>query len=478
MRKNGNILLPVLLGLGVLLVAFLAAAAALFDNGKFEVVLNGDSEVVLEYGEEYVEHGAFSRYAGAVTDAVVVEEAISGTGIFNPEVLGTYTITYHGRYFWRTATAVRTVRVVDTQKPTIVLIHNSDHYTLPGQSYEEEGFRAEDNYDGDITKRVTRREEKDRIVYSVTDSSGNTAEAVRIIQYVDPVAPELTLLGDTTVTVQVGTDYIDPGCTAKDNLDGDLTSAVRVEGAVDIYRAGTYTLRYLVADSHGNQTEAIRTVVVEPLKQPDNVSAGGKVIYLTFDDGPGPYTERLLDILDKYNVKATFFVVNSNYLDVLPKLTASGHTVAIHTYSHVYNTIYASEDAFWSDLNRIRNVIHDKTGIWTKLMRFPGGSSNKISSFNPGIMTRLTKEAVNRGYCYFDWNVDSNDAGGAATADEVFNNVISGIGNKTTAIVLQHDIKDYSVDAVERIIQWGLANGYVFCALNENSPTSRHPVNN
>ena len=478
MRKKGNILLPVLLGLLVLLVAFGAAAAAVFDNGNFEIVLNGDSEVVLEYGEEYVEQGAFSRYAGAVTDAVIVEKAISGTGIFNPEVLGTYSITYHSRYFWRTATAVRTVRVVDTQKPTIVLIHNSDHYTLPGESYEEEGFRAEDNYDGDITKWVVRREEKDRIVYSVTDSSGNTAEAVRIIQYVDPIAPELTLLGDATVTIQVGTAYSEPGFTAKDNLDGDLTSAVRVEGSVDIYQAGTYTLRYLVADSYGNQTELARTVVVEPLRQPDNVSASGKVIYLTFDDGPGPYTEKLLDILDKYNVKATFFVVNSKYLDVLPKLSASGHSIAIHTYSHNYNAIYASEDAFFDDLNRIRNVIHDKTGIWTNLTRFPGGSSNKVSSFNPGIMSRLTKEVVKRGYCYFDWNVDSDDAGGAATADEVFNNVISGIGNKTTAIVLQHDIKDYSVDAVERIIQWGLANGYVFCALNETSPTSRHPVNN
>jgi len=477
MKKKGNLLPPVLLLL-LVAVALLAAAAAMFDNGRFEVILKGDREIVLEFGEEYVDPGAFSQYTGSMNNTPKVKEQIAGTGDFDLNVLGTYTLTYRGRYLWRTAEAERTVRVVDTQKPTIVLIHNSDHFTLPGHEYEEEGFRAEDNYDGDITDRVTRRVEGNRVIYTVADSSGNTAEAVRTVAYGDPVKPELTLLGDAVITMQVGTAFTEPGYKAVDNLDGDLTSSVRVEGTVDIYRAGTYTIRYMVTDSHGNQTEAVRTVIMEPLRQPDNVPEKGKVIYLTFDDGPGPYTEKLLEILNRYNVKATFFVVNSNYLDVLPKLAASGHTVAIHTYSHVYNSIYASEDAFWSDLNRIRNVIHDKTGVWTNLMRFPGGSSNKISSFNPGIMTRLTKQVTSRGYHYFDWNVDSDDAGKAATADEVFNNVISGIGTKTTAIVLQHDIKDFSVDAVERIVQWGLANGYVFCALNENSPTSHHPVRN
>ena len=93
-------------------------------------------------------------------------------------------------------------------------------------------------------------------------------------------------------------------------------------------------------------------------------------------------------------------------------------------------------------------------------------------------MTRLTKSIREKGYQYFDWNVDSNDAGGAKTADEVFENVIKGVEKWTNSIVLQHDTKGFSVDAVERIIAWGLCNGYTFRALDINSPASHHGVSN
>ncbi|MBQ9108767.1 MAG: peptidoglycan-N-acetylglucosamine deacetylase, partial [Oscillospiraceae bacterium] len=117
-------------------------------------------------------------------------------------------------------------------------------------------------------------------------------------------------------------------------------------------------------------------------------------------------------------------------------------------------------------------------GIKTTLLRFPGGSSNGVSRFNPGIMTRLTKLVEEKGFQYFDWHVDSQDAGGAKTADEVFQNVVNGVKNRKTSVVLQHDIRGYSVDAVERIIQWGLKNGYTFKALDENSPKAHHNVKN
>ena len=113
------------------------------------------------------------------------------------------------------------------------------------------------------------------------------------------------------------------------------------------------------------------------------------------------------------------------------------------------------------------------------LLRFPGGSSNTISKdYSKGIMTRLAAAVTERGFTYFDWNVDSNDAGGAKTADEVFNNVIKGVKNKQNSVVLQHDMKSYSVDAVEKIIVWGLKNGYTFLPLDANSPTCHHGINN
>jgi hypothetical protein len=111
------------------------------------------------------------------------------------------------------------------------------------------------------------------------------------------------------------------------------------------------------------------------------------------------------------------------------------------------------------------------------LTRFPGGSSNTISAnYNKGIMTRLTKKLPELGYQYFDWNVDSNDAGGAKDADEVFKNVTEGVAKRQNSVVLQHDTKSFSIDAVERIIAWGLCNGYTFAPLNHDSPTSHHGV--
>ena len=93
-------------------------------------------------------------------------------------------------------------------------------------------------------------------------------------------------------------------------------------------------------------------------------------------------------------------------------------------------------------------------------------------------MSRLANDVVDRGYRYFDWNVDSNDAGGAKTAEQVYKNVINGVKNRKISIVLQHDTKGYSVDAVEKIIQWGQEHGYKFLALKENSPTAAHDIQN
>ena len=112
-------------------------------------------------------------------------------------------------------------------------------------------------------------------------------------------------------------------------------------------------------------------------------------------------------------------------------------------------------------------------------MRFPGGTSNTISrNYCKKIMTTLSKSLGYRGYFYCDWNVSSGDAGGAKTKDEVANNVINGIKRNNVSIVLQHDIVSFSVDAVEKIIVWGLANGYTFLPMNESTPMYHHKPNN
>ena len=428
----------------VLAVAGACAWLVYANEFQLNIVLEGEQELLLEYGDRYVEPGAHPVLSGKwlLAEGVAAEEAafLVETDL-QEDVLGKYTITYTAEYHGLTASAQRTVRVVDTVCP-IITLKKSDKTILPGRAYEEEGFVAVDNHDGNLTDKVRRVEEMGVITYTVMDSSGNPASVEREIPYFDPLAPELTLEGGEEILIPCGTVYTEPGYAATDNADGDLTQEVAVEGEVIWYQPGTYEVVYTVADTFGNVTQKIRTVTVEAQPWPDVVTPNGRVIYLTFDDGPGPHTGRLLDILRKYGVKATFFVTNSGYDGTMWRIVNEGHSIGIHTMTHDYNTIYASEEAFFQDLLGMQDIIYRNTGVRTTLMRFPGGGSNLVSSYNDGIMTRLTQAVQNAGFQYFDWNVDSNDAGGARKKDTVSANVIGGVQNSRVSVVLQHDIHD------------------------------------
>ena len=171
-----------------------------------------------------------------------------------------------------------------------------------------------------------------------------------------------------------------------------------------------------------NEKEAEKEREAKEQNQDYTKKVTGKVIYLTFDDGPSNYTEDILNILDKYDVKATFFVTCSGSLDkYAKKIIEKGHTLGLHTCTHRYNTIYSSEENYFNDLNSISNKVEELTGYKSKYIRFPGGSSNTISRFNKGIMTRLTQKVTEDGYKYYDWNIDSGDAAGA-DKEGVYNN--------------------------------------------------------
>lgn len=212
----------------------------------------------------------------------------------------------------------------------------------------------------------------------------------------------------------------------------------------------------------------------------DNYQRSAGTIYLTFDDGPGAYTARLLDILKQYNVKATFFVTGGGDDSLIIREYQEGHTVGLHTWSHRYDQLYRSVDAYFEDLQLVHDRVQALTGVDSKIIRFPGGSSNTVSAKYDGktkIMSTLTQEVGKRGYVYFDWNIASGDAGNVTTTDGVYNTVVSHLHDGVN-VILQHDIKSYSVDAVEKIIKFGLDNGYTFEPLTVNSPTVHHGVNN
>jgi len=282
----------------------------------------------------------------------------------------------------------------------------------------------------------------------------------------------LTLAGESVVRIMKGTAFSDPGCTAQDDCLGNISDRICVSGSVDCNTVGSYVLTYSIEDDCGNRSEVQRTVHVV------NPQGYGKVIYLTFDDGPSGLTPGLLDVLKKYDVKATFFLVNTGCIATAKRIVAEGHSVGIHSITHEYNSIYANEEAYLKDLYGMQEIIRQQTGVTTYLMRFPGGSSNTVSSFNPGLMTRLTKLVEEKGFRYFDWNVSSSDTSTGISSEKIYQNVIKGISRTGKSVVLQHDIYKNSVDAVEKIIQWGLANGYTFAALDQSSPTAHHRVNN
>lgn len=466
---------------GTVAVVLLLAFLSLFVLNRWSLTITpvaGDT-VRVEYGDSYQDAGAEARFHGSILFQTGWPVKCTASGEVDDSTLGSYTVTYSSKLLLWESSVTQTVIVEDTQPPEITLVSDPEHYTLPNHPYEEEGFSALDNHDGDLTEQVAREERDGYVYYSVTDASGNEGTVSRKIKYDDPVPPELTLNGESAVTITAGSEYTEPGWTAIDNLDGDITNQVQVEGSVNKYSAGTYTLTYSVSDTYGNIATVERTVTVEPIRQPDEVTPEGKIVYLTFDDGPGKYTQYLLDVLAKYNVKATFFTVNTGYDSLLAAEAEAGHTVAIHSATHDYSYIYASEANYFEDLQKQQDIICNATGIRTTLVRFPGGSSNTVSKkYCEGIMTQLAKDLTDMGYQYFDWNVLSGDAGETTDTATVAQNVIDGIQKHNVSIVLQHDIKEFSVNAVEQIIVWGLANGYTFLPLTESSPTAHQGINN
>lgn len=465
----------------LVLVAATALGFVIFHKinaeNNISVTLTGDQEVFLEYGESFDEPGATAQFW--TTDGGEKQYVdVRVKGKVDESKIGTYELVYSASHKGVSDKEIRKVHVTDSVFPQITLSGDPNKLTPFGEKYEEEGFKATDNYDGDITDRVIRRETEKTVTYTVTDTAGNTTTVTREIKFGDSVKPEITLQGGEKVTVSIFATFTDPGYTAKDNMDGDITSKVTTSGTVNTNVPGTYSLEYTVTDQSGNTATSVRTVEVQPHEPQSDGYTTDKVVYLTFDDGPGKRTPELLEILKKYNVKATFFVVNTGYASTIKQIHDEGHAIAIHSATHDFKKIYASESAYYDDLNKMQSVIKQYTGQETRLIRFPGGGSNTISRFNPGIMTTLTKSVKNNGYRYFDWNVDSKDAGGAKTAEEVFTNVTTGLEGRKSSVVLQHDIKGFSIEAVESIINWGLANGYCFKALDTDSPVCEHNVLN
>lgn len=177
-------------------------------------------------------------------------------------------------------------------------------------------------------------------------------------------------------------------------------------------------------------------------------------VYLTFDCNPGKNTEAILDVLARYNLKATFFVVGDETGEndaIYQRIVNEGHTLGMNSYSNQYSSIYSSTQSFEEDYTKISNFIYEKTGIESKLYRFPGGSSNRISNVNMAEFVRILNQ---KGVVYFDWNVSAGDTAVDYTVDDVISNVTEGIMQYKTSVVLLHDDdnKTVTAEALEPLI--------------------------
>lgn len=214
-----------------------------------------------------------------------------------------------------------------------------------------------------------------------------------------------------------------------------------------------------------------RTVI--PLQE------GTRVCYLTFDDGPSENTGKILDILEKYHIKGTFFVVGEELTEenrtYLERIVEEGHAVGMHANVHVYEQLYASLDSFLSDYELLYEKLKDTWGIETSIFRFPGGS---VCNCLGGQGKNYLQEMQKRGFSCFDWNVSGEDAVGNPTAASIKRNVLTKGLECRRAIVLLHDSKMAvkTVEALPEIIESFLEEGFVFQSL-ENAENYVFPVN-
>ena len=200
-----------------------------------------------------------------------------------------------------------------------------------------------------------------------------------------------------------------------------------------------------------------------------------KIVCLTFDDGPSKNTRPILEILDKEQVPATFFVcaqdANEKSLPLVADIAAAGHQIALHSATHQYSKIYASTDAFWQDIRTLRQALEPYVDVaaidW---LRFPGGSTNTVSHRygGNGIMKALNAQAEDKGYHWIDWNVCAEDATAShPDAAQILRNIRRDADGQDTCVVLLHDTKatGQTVKALPDMIAYFREQGYNFCTV-------------
>lgn len=216
------------------------------------------------------------------------------------------------------------------------------------------------------------------------------------------------------------------------------------------------------------QRNIIKEELLEQEREAERIAEeNGKIAYLTFDDGPSlVVTPQILDILDEYDIKATFFVIGymaERHPGILKATYDKGHSIGNHTYSHNYGYIYRSSKNLVNDFQKSKEVLKSIIGeeFDTNIARFPGGSFGK---------EKYIKSVKNAGYEIYDWNSLNGDAEGINISKErLISRFKETAKNKGELIILMHDTdqKPTTVEALGEIIDYLIEDGYIFRTLEE-----------
>lgn len=260
------------------------------------------------------------------------------------------------------------------------------------------------------------------------------------------------------------------------------------ENAEDILQLEQAAYENLEINTESKNTPLSLTDVSDDMDEPmtseavvgsnSKTQANGKKVYLTFDDGPSIYTGEILDILEANDVKATFFVVHNDDEGVwkyYKQIVDEGHTLGMHSYSHEYDKIYASQEAFEEDVTKIHDFLYEQAGVDCTVYRFPGGSSNSVSNVD---IQDLMEYLYSRGITYYDWNSLSGDAVDMSLSPKELNaNIMEYVrSNQGDSIVLMHDLKNNhaTVEGLQNLIDTLKSEGYEICPIDDTTIPVQH----
>ena len=210
-------------------------------------------------------------------------------------------------------------------------------------------------------------------------------------------------------------------------------------------------------------------------------AAGAKrqpVVYLTFDDGPSANTDSILDTLAANNVRATFFCIaqkGETNQKRYQRIVSEGHTLGMHSYTHVYRTVYADLESFEKDVTGISDYLYQITGVRPKYYRFPGGSSNTVSKVPMKECIRYLNQS---GLTYFDWNAQNDDATGKSyTADQLVEHALRNVkAAGSNVVLLMHDeqTKTATAESLPKLIKQLKNAGYDILPITDKTPLVQH----